>query len=288
MKKNETLITSREYKLMLHANRFSNLDEGAESFWTLFKGLIEDQGGEIVKKQDKELNRRTWYLDTGERSLRNLNYVLRLRKESETPKYKITLKYRDTDRCISGSQDMSLSATMTKNIEDEGGEAEIDYKFEEDILPPFRSKFAHSVSIKTDNCPKFTNTKAVFEIFPGLATLDIPESKIEIVNGCKFYEVVRQFGQVKFGGKPKVKFSHSFWYPSDNKDTQPLVAEFSFDYDIPDPESEDQDRLERFPFNAVNGSNTLFRALQKETSWVHFGGTTKTAFAYDSPPCAQD
>jgi CYTH domain-containing protein len=279
----DRLITSREYKLMLHADRFADREEGARAFWDLIESTVAGLGGEVVKRQNKKLTRQTWYLDTEDWSLRQHGSALRLRKEqSGKPKYKITLKYRGPDRCVSGYQDMSVSDEVAEKNKSEGGKAEIKWKFEEDILPAFISRFAHSVSIKTANYQKLETMDDVLGNFPGLDALDIPrDTSVDTV--CRFYahEVVLRVGQVEFDGKPKVKFCLSFWYPSDKENAPPLVAECSFDYDVPESTSEGQDRLERFPFEVVKGANGLFRALQKQSDWINFNATTKTACAYE-------
>jgi hypothetical protein len=40
-------ITSREYKLMLNADRFENLEPGVKEFWGKVMALAEKQGGTI-------------------------------------------------------------------------------------------------------------------------------------------------------------------------------------------------------------------------------------------------
>ena len=81
--------------------------------------------------------RQTSYLDTPERALHQKRFALRLREDDDEQEFQINLKYRASDRYISAAQD--LSSTQEGNT-----------KFEEDILPPFVSKFSHSISIETD------------------------------------------------------------------------------------------------------------------------------------------
>lgn len=79
-------ITSREYKLMLNADRFKDREEGIEVFLRLIEFLIKKEGGAIKKiqnkKEDEEI-RLTSYLDTPELALRQQGYSLRLRDEAK-------------------------------------------------------------------------------------------------------------------------------------------------------------------------------------------------------------
>ncbi|MCI5145341.1 MAG: hypothetical protein D3923_07365 [Candidatus Electrothrix sp. AR3] len=64
----------------------------------------------------------------------------------------------------------------------------------------------------------------------------------------------------------------SFWYLKDEEDMYPLVAEFSFDYDL--------DEKVGFPVDVCKAVQDIFSNLQKQGGWVDLGGTTKTFFAY--------
>ena len=88
----------------------------------------------------------------------NLQVALPLPEKS----FQINLKYRGADRYISAAQD--LMASQKGKI-----------KFEEDILPPFVSKFSHSNSVDTDKRPQVTTIKDVTSLFPGIAGLGIDE-----------------------------------------------------------------------------------------------------------------
>jgi hypothetical protein len=58
------------------------------------------------------------------------------------------------------------------------------------------------------------------------------------------------------------------------------VGEFSFDYDVLE-DGADEDRLELYPRQTVEGANYLFGALQRQAGWADFNTTTKTAFALE-------
>jgi hypothetical protein len=268
-------VTSREYKLMLNMDRFKDREQASQEFLSLLDFLVEKEGGSVVEEQnDEERNeeekRQTSYLDTPERALRQQGFALRLREEDDNDEeeFQINLKYRASDRYISAAQDVA-SPQEGKT------------KFEEDILPPFVSKFSHSTSIETDTDPELDTMNKVMALFPGLKELNIDENTpVETVNDFKVLEVDRKLCKLKFGEEPIIKASLSFWYLTGENDEWPLVGEFSFDYDVLDSEAE-REKLETYPRQVVEGANRLFNALQKQEGWLSFSTTTKTAFALE-------
>jgi uncharacterized protein YjbK len=263
MKVSNQSITSREYKLILNSDRFKDRDKGAERFLNLIDFLIRKQGGSIVEKQDKEETRHTSYLDTPQFALRQSGFALRLREEANG--FQIKLKYRGADRYISAAQDLS-------------GAQKGKIKFEEDILPPFVSKFSHSNSIETDTKPHLETIKDVAALFPGIARLGFDEdTPVKTANDFTALEVVRKLCKFQFDTTELIKASLSFWYLVDDTDW-PLIGEFSFDYDAAENDESD---LEKYSLALVEGAKGFFGAVQNHTGWLDFTTTTKTAFALE-------
>jgi hypothetical protein len=262
-------VTSREYKLMLNMDRFKDREQASQEFLSLLDFLVRKERGRLVEEQHEEERRQTSYLDTPERALHQRGFALRLREEADDEEgFQINLKYRASERYISAAQDLSSP---------QDGKT----KFEEDILPPFISRFSHSTSIETDEEPELGTMNKVMDLFPGLRELDIDENTpVETVNDFKVLEVDRKLCKLKFGEEPTIKASLSFWYFIGQENGWPLVGEFSFDYDVVDNEA-DRDKLEMYPPQAVEGANRLFNALQKQEGWISFSTTTKTAFALE-------
>jgi hypothetical protein len=215
-------------------------------------------------------------------AFRRRGYVIRLREESDngSRKYKLTLKYRAADRYVSSSIDVSTTSDALSKY----GEKNIDTKFEEDIIPPFISKFSHSTSIEMDEEPRLDTVVDVMGIFPGLANLNISKNNpIQTVNNFKAHEIKRELGKIKFGEKPRVKPCLSFWYLLGEESEIPLVAEFSFDYDVLENGYDARDcLLEQFPRHVVEATNIFFTTLQKQSDWINLNATTKTAYAYNA------
>src|SRR5215213_7682519 len=163
-------VTSREYKLMLNVDRFKDREQASQEFLSLLDFLVKKEGGSVVEEQNdeeryEEEKRQTSYLDTPERALYQQGFALRLREEDDDDEegFQINLKYRASDRYISAAQDLSSP---------QDGKT----KFEEDILPPFVSKFSHSTSIETDTVPELDTMNKVMALFPGLRELDIDKN----------------------------------------------------------------------------------------------------------------
>ena len=149
-------------------------------------------------------------------ALRQNGFALRLREEADG--FQINLKYRDADRYVSAGKDLSASSKGK-------------IKFEEDILPPFTSKFSHSNSIESAEKPQLDQMNKVNSLFPGLKELDINENTpVTTANNFKALEVTRKLCKFQFEKTEVLKASLSFWYLL-NDTSWPLVAEFSFDYD---------------------------------------------------------
>jgi hypothetical protein len=281
-------ITSREYKLLLNTERFRDRIAGARLFWRMLEFLVRNQDNQVIPAdadpdRDKELRRTTWYLDTPGFELQRANATLRVRNESgEKKPFKITLKYRLPDRYTAAGCDLSCTQKIKKD----------DIKFEEDVTPPFASKFSYSASFRTDELPRIEAVQDVVELFPGLAQLGIhAETPIQIVNGFRAHEVLHYIGKLKLDKMPAtraiglpdfvVKVALSHWYLLENEDDYPLVTEFSFGFDATEGDDKDDDRLEKFPPPVVAGANRLFRDVQNQAGWLSPFGLTKTSYLFE-------
>ncbi|NEP03781.1 MAG: CYTH domain-containing protein [Okeania sp. SIO2G4] len=213
MKNCNQAINSREYKLILNINQFYDRTHTVERFGNLVESLTQQFKGKVISQQTEEKYRQIYYLDTPNFDLRHHGFILRIRREKKyhQTKYQITLKHRESDHYLSASQD--FSATKPGKT-----------KFEEDIIPPFKSKFSQSISVTKNRQPNFENIKQVAKLFPGLKALDIPEqTSIELVKNFRAFEVVNKLANLQFGDKHIVKTDLSFWYLN-TTDNLPLIA----------------------------------------------------------------
>jgi hypothetical protein len=258
---------------MLNVDRFRDRGLASQEFFELVNFLVGKEGGEVEVETDteeqNEESRRTSYLDTSALALHQQGFALRLREEGDdTEGFQLNLKYRYPDRYVSAAQDVS-SPQADKT------------KFEEDILPPFTSKFSHSTSIEVDTLPELGSMKKVMDLFPGLKDLGIDgDAAVKTVNDFEALEVVRKLCTFEFGGPPTIKASLSFWYLPAGVKGWPLVGEFSFDYDAPD-DGANGEALESYPSEVARKAGRFFKALQSQEGWFDLDGTTKTAFVFE-------
>ena len=249
---------------MLNSHRFKDRNQASEEFQELIGFLIKKEGGEVVEKQNKEETRHTSYLDTPQFALRQNGYSLRLREE-KADEFQLNLKYRDADRYVSAGKDLSSSSNGK-------------LKFEEDIIPPFTSKFSHSNSIESNEKPRLDHMSAVTSLFPGLKEIEIDgDTPVITANNFRVFELTRKLCKFKFDDTQVLKASLSFWYLLDEKHW-PLVAEFSFDYDAAETE---EGELESYSPVMVKRASAFFRSLQNQAGWLDLTTTTKTAFALE-------
>jgi hypothetical protein len=286
-------ITSREYKLLLNTERFRDRIAGARLFWRMLDFLVRNQDNQVIPdsadpEKDKVERRTTWYLDTPGYELQRANVTLRVRDELEAKvegkkRYKVTLKYRAPDRYTAAGCDPTPDPDRVKKH---------DIKFEEDVTPPFISKFSYSASFRTDELPRIEKVQDAVELFPGLAHYGIHEkAPIQLVNGFRAHEVLHYIGKLKLDKMPAtralelpdfvVKVALSHWYLLENEDDYPLVTEFAFGFEATEGDDKDDDRLEKFPPTVVAGANRLFRDVQNQAGWLSPFGMTKTAYLFE-------
>jgi hypothetical protein len=123
--------------------------------------------------------------------------------------------------------------------------------------------------------------KHAIELFPGLEELDIKnKTRLVTINYFKAFEICRWIGAFDFGNKIPVKACLNFWYKTNNYNGIPVIAEFSFDYNVPDYE---KNLLESYPIEIVNNASALFLKMQKRNKFTYKGDApkTKTKIAYN-------
>jgi hypothetical protein len=199
-------VISREYKIMLKAERFFGEDqhllEKAHFFWNDFVNVID----RIVYDTDGDLDtiktrRLITFFDTATFCLRNNVYVFRERVEIGTEtgdeEREVTLKFRHPDRYLSGGRNMAAADGERSKT-----------KFEEDIKPPFGSLFSHSTKQSIDPQQTLQKMSDIAGMFPDLnKNLDCftPNETITAVGGFTAREVVITGGDFQIGRDPKVE-----------------------------------------------------------------------------------
>jgi hypothetical protein len=280
-------VTSREYKLQLNPGRFQNRDKGADAFWELLQFLLSKDDKRECEAQNREKRRVTYYLDTAGLDLDRCGYILRVREQEDKDEpFKIALKYRHGDRYRSAGQDVVCGRDYEKYV------GKGDDKFEEDITPPFISKFSRSLAICPPELPEMKTVEQAAEIFPVLGKLEMQgvlrQARLGRTNSFTAHEVSRWIGRFTLDGSPlpaetdkmdRVLYGWlNFWYLVGKSNREvPLVAEFSFAYQA--VQRDDKRELEEFPTALVEGAGKLYTDLQEQTGWILAQATTKTDFA---------
>jgi hypothetical protein len=271
-------VISREYKIMLNAERFQGDEEQllkqAAVFWNDFSTAVQDDvlnsRGDL-KKIRKSKRRLITFYDTEEQLLNNGSYVFRERRRVDNGSRQVTLKFRHLDRYISQGRDMAA-----------GSSAGAESKFEEDIKPEFTKLYSHSTSITEPDTQEFNNLGDIAGLFPGLKKgLKSYKAKtpLSLLNGLEARELVITGAELKIGKKPGVKAECALvsWYDDACDLEKPLVVEFSFRY---------RDECECYGVKAARRAFDAFETLQKLAAWIDPDSKTKTKYAYCYSGCA--
>lgn len=254
-------VTSREYKLLLKKANFENRNGGSETFWSIVEDIAGSLGGRC-QHTPQDIKRVTWFLDTPDDLLLQRGYILRVREEAEEDKrFKITMKFRHSDRYIASSVRLD-SAEKVKS------------KFEEDILHPFTCKFSQSVTFRKREHPHIQKVADILNIFPEIDISGIHTGfPVVVRSDFKAYELTHRLGTITFGSGLTIKCCLNFWYRAADYSGTPVVAEFSFDYDA----DLNGEIVEHYPEETVRKSYHVFTELQKKTDWFDSDSKTKTA-----------
>lgn len=267
--------TAREYKVLLETSKFTYETERATV--DMFTQILANTISQAIMREvtgvavlDKE--RMVTYWDVPHScTLREINYSFRERWNIYDNSDKdVTLKYRDSDRFISGYEDLSTNQTDFKT------------KVEEDILInnnfELLAKHSHSTKINRYN-QNINKVEDIYDHFPGFeeayGTID-PELPLVAVGKVNFYER-RYEGQRIDLGQFDADIVLSLWYtsPTPQLTDSPVVAEVSFDY--ADPAGEYTQKVVQRAANSIV-------AIAKMSDWINLNAQTKTDYAYSYDP----
>jgi hypothetical protein len=275
-------LDSREFKLILKPKLFQDINAGIEKVQKVIDLEVEKLNGIFKPEQDLKLKQRnTYYLDTSDFALKSKNFFLRIREDTEPPKYDITLKCRHPDRYISSAYDFSDSIIHK-------------VKFEEDIIAPHVSKFSTSVNLEQDLEPKFNSIEVIKSTFPGLSSYDLGDGKLLKVNNFEAKEISVSLGKITYDrtkGKKededKIKLLLNFWYFPKNEGL-PVIVEFTYSYKVIEVDSvseknknKERELIEEFPLSLVNNTYEFYKSLQDTEIADLRASKTKTEFAYN-------
>ncbi|MEA5472404.1 hypothetical protein [Spirulina sp. 06S082] len=269
-KMNTEKVISREYKIMLKAEKFQGETAiflaASALFWQNFKTNISEIVPEIKGNLDRiEKNRLIKFYDTKEKLLRTNNYVFRERIDIDENSQEVTLKFRHPDRYI--SQDRNMDARKKNK-----GTT----KFEEDIKPDFLKLYSFSTKQKVSETKTLQTLNDISNLYPDIEN-KIPEFKkdreIVLVGDFVARETVITNAQFTIRKSPLVKADCALvvWRDREINPHIPLLVEFSFKY---------EDEKEEYTYKMAQRAYDVFQALQKMEDWIDPNSMTKTAYVY--------
>ncbi|CAN7256658.1 hypothetical protein [Neorhizobium sp. LjRoot104] len=271
-------LSSREYKVMLHAEAFAGDKAACRTavgrFWQHVRTVLRAAGvdtraGLDVQKDNKQ--RSVFFLDTDNRDLyHGCDLVFRMRRPLRSGKdWKATLKFRHGDRLLAEAQDFDLR----KKGDDEP-------KFEEDVkvnppvdTPRFWALFSRSVEAEFD--PRHMPATVGDCLAPYTeirkAPLPAPGTPVQTVAGLHVVEHVYEDGWIRLSEDVEAECALILWW-TEGELLKPIAAEFSFRFPL--EEGETDIKVVRRAWAVMK---TLFAS-----SWVDPAGPTKTALVYGS------
>ena len=277
-------ITSREYKVMLDADKFvggkQEFKAAANSFWKIFSAAIGGQTAKIHGAFDVVKKRLITFYDTEEKLLYEHAYIFRERIENN--KREATLKFRHPDRYYAQDRDMRCK----------GDDTEENLKFEEDIKSNdeldfatiekpkyFVSLYSHSNKCKIKASKTISCLHDLAGMFPDfknrLGGAYNPELELQPVNNFSAHETVYAGAGFDLGANGEVECECALInWRADKQNKEPLVVEFSFRYAA---------KKEKFSGTAALQAYNIFQLLQSDKQlkqWADLSGLTKTRFVY--------
>lgn len=143
-------------------------------------------------------------------------FFLRLRaqfkKNGDLKEYEVNLKNREED----GHK--SLKYNLSPDTENNPNYKNFEFKFEEDIIIPFRSKFSASTNFESEQQPKLETWQDILNIFPNLDLGIQSDECLLPVNRFIAKEFSYKLGIIKFKDGNKAETGISLWYKMPLKD----------------------------------------------------------------------
>ncbi len=251
--------TSREYKVMLDSRMFER-----KAALTTYQGeLQETLLPFLARKKSKkvfelESQHEISFLDTRNNDINGHRLLLRQRvifgKKSET---ELTLQCRSPDYCFALGSDLRTEPGLKSRS-----------KLEEDICPPFVSRFSKSSTVTLDGAPP-TDLKQASKVFAVLAEHDRGgrESDLITVNGIRMFEEVL-VGPVVEIETTEAEFALIVW--SRGRKGRKAAVELSFKIKLVNGS---------VPQSTALSFMELFESIQR-MDWCLPSAMTKTAYIY--------
>lgn len=270
------IVTSREYKFMVHAARFGDVEHALEDLGDDLRQAAKslDIGLHAHFDPSDPKERTIVFFDTPDGTLRLNGYVFRQRAKVANWKTEYTLKCRSPDRYIAAGANVDAADGLDGKV-----------KLEEDIGVPFVGRFSHSgtVTLKAADALAFGEKPRTLEdaasLFPALSELERdgqecpPETKLKAVNSLQVLERVFTGPVLLFADPDQMEplpadLALILWTKGNHD--RVWAAELSYRYRAED---------ESYAAEVAGSAKRLFEFLQR-TDWADTQSLTKTQLIY--------
>jgi adenylate cyclase class IV len=257
-------VTSREMRLSLKSEFFTDREEGYRQYWTIVKTLATEMGVGVTEKKNafKESGQKNRYYDTKNQDLSKNKYILRERSKIKDGildwQSELTLKYRITAGENAFDNSIETGAAYKPAIK-----CEEDYTgFADGIVGKASSKTSFSHTVKKLPRVERATLGDYATIFPTLAKLGVNLNEpVYLTNGVSVNEYKVTPGALDFSGA-EVAVDICAW--TDEATDKLIAAELSWKHDA------------GVHASTIEKMDAFFTALQaKAPEWL-IPGVTKT------------
>lgn len=269
--KNKSLVTHREFKLLLKPEMFPNRRALME-FSDLLTRSADKLGVayEPVESLDSQL-RIVQFYDTKSEDLRKNKLIFRIRQVREggwpDESWELTFKCRapEYDKAAGFDTDTTLKQLQRKKFKEE--------LIRGDIPGTMLRIYSNNVIVQYPEINVEFPISRLADALPHLKTLGIDmEQTLSVVAGARVFEIQSTLGTLSFGHGVTAHTSLALWARPIPDKFQPLIAEFGFSTRV----GSGSDKEEKGQVAA----DDFFKSIQVPLRPYLADGTTKTALIY--------
>ncbi len=268
---NRSLVTHREFKMLLKPEKFPNRRSVLE-FNTLLERSAKALGVryEPVESVDSQL-RIVQFYDTKNQDLRKNKLIFRIRQIRQggwpDESWELTFKCRapDYDRAASFDTNTTLTKLQKKKFKEE--------LIRGDAPGTMQSMFSNNVIVEYPDLDLEFPIGRLAEALPHLKNVGLDmEERLSIVSGAKVFEIQSTLGNLFFGHGVSAHATLALWARPVPDRFEPLVVEFGFSTHVHDGDEREE--------KGQKAADDFFKALQAPLGDYLAHGTTKTALIY--------
>lgn len=265
------LVTHREFKLLLKAEKFPNRRALLE-FNELFAKIAKTLGVHYdpVESLDSQL-RIVQFYDTKSEELRKNRLIFRIRQIRQggwpDESWELTFKCRAPgyDKAAGFDTDTTMTKLQRKKFKEE--------LIRGDTPGTMTSIFSNNVIVEYPEISPELPLRRLAEALPHLQTLGLNlDETLSIVAGAKVFEIQSTLGSLSFGHGVSAQATLAVWARPVPDRFDPMIAEFGFSTHVHDRDEREE--------KGQKAADAFFKAIQMPLKDYLADGTTKTALIY--------